>query len=146
MLIGTNNVSQGHSAEQVSEGIFTILQYITKHKAHTKVLLLVRLLSICLSVCLSVCVRLKPKSVFQGILPRGHHPCPVRETIQRVNESLRTFSSEFSAIDYHDFTSMFIGEDGTVSCDDTLDYLHLTRQAYMKLCKALHDIVTQMMK
>lgn len=121
LLIGTNNVAQGHSAEQVSDGIFTILQYIAKHKAHTKILLL-------------------------GILPRGRCPCPTRDTVKKINESLMTFPKELSGVDYHDFTSMFISEDGIVSCEDTIDYLHLTRQGYMKLCKTLHEIVTQMMK
>lgn len=55
-------------------------------------------------------------------------------------------SSEFPSVEYHDVGSMFVSADGTVSCDDMRDFIHLTRQAYNNLCRVLHEIITQLLK
>ncbi|XP_030640532.1 platelet-activating factor acetylhydrolase IB subunit gamma isoform X1 [Chanos chanos] len=111
LWVGTNN--HGHTAEQISAGIQAIISVIN-HKlpnAHTVVL---------------------------SVLPRGRSQNPLRERNAAVNTLLKEALLSVSHASFLDVDCGFVQSDGTIAHQDMYDYLHLTPQAYNRVCQPIH--------
>ncbi|XP_062844449.1 platelet-activating factor acetylhydrolase IB subunit beta [Trichomycterus rosablanca] len=119
LWVGTNN--HEHTAEQVAGGILAIVQ-----------LLLSRLP--------------KAKIVVLGLLPRGEFPNPLREKNAAVNSYLRYSLPRFGPVQFLDSGSSFVHSDGTVTCRDMFDFLHLTAGGYRAVARPLHELLLQLLE
>jgi beta-glucosidase len=104
LMVGTNNVYLGQTAEQVAGGIAAVVQQVRADLPEAKILLL-------------------------GILPRGQAPNPLRATISQVNERIAQLD-DGEYVHYLDAGSAFLNKDQTISRDIMWDYLHLTGKGY----------------
>ena len=85
--------------------------------------------------------------LLQSIPPRGQRPNPQRERIAEVNRLLaeripEELSCQFVNVD----ASVFVNADGQISRDDMFDFLHFTKQGYIKLLEPLLDEIQSLMK
>ncbi|XP_062912820.1 platelet-activating factor acetylhydrolase IB subunit gamma [Mobula hypostoma] len=115
---GTNN--HGHTAEQVADGIEAIVRLLNQRQPQAHVIVL-------------------------GLLPRGKEPNPLRVKNARVNELMQARVLTLGRTCFLDVDPGFIGPDGTLSHQDLYDYLHLSRQAYARVCKLIHTRVVQLL-
>jgi lysophospholipase L1-like esterase len=104
LMIGTNNVGFGQTAEQVAGGIAAVVTQVRADLPQANVLLL-------------------------GILPRGQSPNPFRVTISQVNARLAALD-DGKHVHFLDTGSLFLHADQTISRDIMWDYLHLTGKGY----------------
>ena len=86
-------------------------------------------------------------ALLQGIPPRGKNPNPLRVKIEQINLALADKlpdieNASFLAVD----PSLFIQADGTISTNDMHDFLHFTKQGYMKLVEPLLEEVETLLK
>lgn len=125
LLVGTNN--NDHSADQVADGIITIVASIREKLAHSHIIVL-------------------------AIPPRGREINSVREKINKVNELVeqylanRTYSDKkvhfLCSSKVHEFISP---QDGTISHNDMYDYLHFTDQGYSKYMEPVLDEIIEIL-
>ncbi|XP_034293876.1 platelet-activating factor acetylhydrolase IB subunit alpha1 isoform X2 [Pantherophis guttatus] len=114
LWVGTNN--HGHTAEQVTAGIESIVRVINQQQPQARVVVL-------------------------GLLPRGKTPNPLREKNRRVNELLESKVPLLPNASFLNVDPGFVHSDGTISHHDMYDYLHLTRNGYARLCPGLHRLL-----
>lgn len=114
--VGTNN--HGHSAQQVAEGIEAIVRLIHQRQAQAKVIVL-------------------------GLLPRGRDPNPLRVKNELVNELVCAALGPLPNATFLETGPGLVATDGSLSHHDLYDYLHLTRDAYGRLCPRIHRAVLQ---
>ncbi|XP_066515218.1 platelet-activating factor acetylhydrolase IB subunit beta [Hoplias malabaricus] len=119
LWVGTNN--HEHSAEQVAGGIVTIVQVL-----HTRLP--------------------KAKIVVLGLLPRGEFPNPLRDKNSAVNNYLRSSLPRLGFVQFLDVGSSFVHSDGTISCRDMFDFLHLTASGYGAVATPLHELLLQLLE
>lgn len=88
------------------------------------------------SVCFATLRSQTP--VFQGLLPRGKSPNPLRERNAQVNKLVKEAVSSLSHASFYNVDPGFVLSDGSISHQDMYDYLHLTQKGYQAVCEPLH--------
>src|SRR5262245_61451273 len=105
LLIGTNNLSAGHTPEQVAEGIQAIVAKLCRQKPDMKILL-------------------------PGLFPRSPGPEDVlRRQIEKTNEAIRRLA-DGKALFYRDIGGRCLEEDGSLGPEIMPDSLHLSPKGY----------------
>lgn len=85
-------------------------------------------------------------SLLQGLLPRGEKPNPLRQKNTKVNQILKSSLPKLVNVQLLDIDGGFVHSDGTISCHDLFDFLHLTGAGYAKICKPLHELIMQLLE
>ncbi|KAF4073355.1 hypothetical protein AMELA_G00257970 [Ameiurus melas] len=119
LWVGTNN--HEHTAEQVAGGIVTIVQLLISRLPKVKIVVL-------------------------GLLPRGEFPNPLREKNSTVNAFLRCALPRLGHVQFLDVGGGFVHSDGTISCRDMFDFLHLTAGGYGAIATPLHELLLQLLE
>lgn len=84
--------------------------------------------------------------VTQGLLPRGEFPNHLREKNAEVNSFLRCALPRLGPVQFLDVGGGFVHSDGTVSCRDMFDFLHLTAGGYAAVATPLHELLLQLLE
>lgn len=84
-------------------------------------------------------------SVFQGVLPRGKSPNPLRERNAKVNELVQEAVLSLPHASFLKVDPGFVHSNGSISHHDMYDYLHLTPQGYQAVCEPLHAHLKSML-
>ncbi|XP_069080799.1 platelet-activating factor acetylhydrolase IB subunit alpha2 isoform X1 [Pleurodeles waltl] len=116
---GTNNIE--HTAEEVVGGIEAIVKLINRLQPQAKIIVM-------------------------GLMPRGEKPNPLRQKNAKVNQLLRVALPKLPSVQLLDVDVGFVHSDGTISCHDLFDFLHLTPAGYAKICKPLHELIMQLLE
>jgi lysophospholipase L1-like esterase len=120
VMIGTNNSNgSDNSAEEIAEGVQTIIAELRTGVPETKVLLL-------------------------GIFPRGEKPNPQREKLAAVNERIAKLDDGKNVF-YMDIGKVFLAEDGTLPKDIMPDFLHLSAKGYRLWAEAIEAKVKDLL-
>ncbi|XP_056398624.1 platelet-activating factor acetylhydrolase IB subunit alpha1 isoform X2 [Hyla sarda] len=119
LWVGTYNFC--HTAEQIAGGVQAIVRCMEQRQPQAKVIVL-------------------------GLLPRGQHPNPLRERNRRVNELLIEGLQPMANAIFLDVDPGFVHSDGTISHHDMIDYLHLSRLGYSRVCQTLHKTLLQLLE
>jgi len=121
LLIGTNNITEGDSPEDVAQAIRAIIQEIRTRSPGTRMLLL-------------------------GILPRrelaSHRD---RETIRATN-SLISRLHDNDHVTYLDFSDKLLQPDGGLTAEVTKDFCHLTAKGYEIFAEAIQPVVESLLR
>ncbi|KAL7981641.1 hypothetical protein Chor_005729 [Crotalus horridus] len=117
--VGTNNYE--NTAEEIAGGIEAIVRLINTQQPQAKIIVL-------------------------GLLPRGEKPNPLRQKNSKVNHLLKTSLPKLAGVQLLDVDGGFVHSDGTISCHDMFDFLHLTGAGYTKICKPLHELIMQLLE
>ncbi len=127
LMIGTNNSNgKDHTAEEIADGIKAIVTETKAKLPQTKILLL-------------------------GIFPRGSNPSadPIkaqRDKIKQVNTIVSKLDDGGKTVKYLDIGDKFLEQDGTISKDMMVDYLHLNEKAYQIWADAIKGPLEELMK
>ncbi|KAI5630394.1 platelet-activating factor acetylhydrolase IB subunit beta [Silurus asotus] len=119
LWVGTNN--HEHTAEQVAGGIVSIVQLLISRLPKAKIVVL-------------------------GLLPRGEFPNHLREKNVAVNTYLRCALPCLGPVQFLDVGAGFVHSDGTISCRDMFDFLHLTAGGYGAIAAPLHELLLQLLE
>jgi len=119
LMIGTNN-SRDNSADEIAEGVETIVKRLREKLPNTKILLL-------------------------GVFPRGETPNPQREKLAQVNERISKLD-DGKMITYRDIGKKFLNDDGSISKEIMPDFLHLSRKGYRIWAEAVEPTLWSMME
>src|SRR5687768_13774905 len=120
VMIGTNNLSVGHTPEQVAEGVDGVLNAIRGRLPEVKILLL-------------------------AILPRGEQPDDaLRQKVSQTNKLLAPLADGMT-VHYLDTGAVFLQSDGTISKDVMPDALHLSPGAYQLWAEAIEPKVKEIL-
>jgi lysophospholipase L1-like esterase len=119
LQIGTNNVGIGQTADQVSQGIATIVQELRVQFPQSKVLLV-------------------------GIFPRDPTPDALRATITQINASISSLA-DGRTVRFIDIGAAFLQPDGTISRAVLGDYVHPTPWGYQIWAAAMQQPLLQML-
>lgn len=118
LLIGTNNLFRD-APEQIVAGIQAILYELRTRQPQARVLLL-------------------------GLLPRGEDPNdPLRAKIEAVNARLAELTD--CAIEYRDYSDLFLASDKSIRRELMSDYLHPSALGAARFARALHDTLSGML-
>ncbi len=121
VMIGTNNTSAKHNAEQIAGGIKAIVEELRSRKPEMKILLL-------------------------GVFPRSAMPtAPVRGTIKEINATIAKLD-DGKMVFYKDIGEKFLEPDGTLDKKIMPDFLHLSEAGYDIWAKAIKDDVVKLLK
>lgn len=118
LMIGTNNAGDD-SAEEIAAGIKAIVKTLREKLPASRILLL-------------------------GVFPRGEKPNPLREKLDRVNETIAKLSDS-SHVTYLDIGKSFLEPDGTLSRVVMPDFLHLSARGYQIWADAIEPTVWQLL-
>eukprot|EP00057_Strongylocentrotus_purpuratus_P031759 XP_785569.2 PREDICTED: platelet-activating factor acetylhydrolase IB subunit gamma [Strongylocentrotus purpuratus] len=110
LLVGTNN--HGHTAEEVTNGIETIVKLIVEKQPQARVIVM-------------------------AIPPRGHMHNKLRDKNSAINVALASSLPGLGKAELVDSTSGLVQSDGLIYPTDMFDYLHFTNEGYKKLCEPL---------
>lgn len=131
IMIGTNNISGGHTPEQIAGGIKAIIAELQKQKPGIKILLL-------------------------AVFPRGSRPDADKETkivaADKLNKKIPELNAIIAKFDdgktvfYKDIGKEFLTKDGGISAEVMPDYLHLTPKGYEIWGKAIKEDVEKLVK
>ncbi|MHC4636420.1 MAG: GDSL-type esterase/lipase family protein, partial [Planctomycetota bacterium] len=119
VMIGTNNASDGDSAEVIAGGIIAVCNKIRQKLPETKIVLM-------------------------GIFPRGEKPCEIRERNAKASE-IASKIADGEMIQYMDISEQFMGPDGSISKEIMFDYVHLTSRGYKIWAKALEPKLKELL-
>ncbi|KAI4904495.1 hypothetical protein NFI96_021699 [Prochilodus magdalenae] len=162
LWVGTNN--HGHTPEQICGGIMAIINVINQRLPQAHILVLTRLLtspyiSDTSQTRLLTSPYISDTSPYvsdtspyvsdtspYGILPRGRSPNPLRDRNARVNALVQAELSSLSFASFLDVDPGFVHSDGSISHQDLYDYLHLTPQAYQRVCQPVHARVKALLE
>lgn len=112
LMIGVNNLAGGFTPEQTSNGVSVILTAIQTRVPEARVLLL-------------------------GVLPaRQDANNPLRQTIKDTNRLLQGLAKP-GKVDVHDFGSVLLEPDGSLSKATTRDFVHPTAEGFARLSQAV---------
>ena len=118
LMIGTNNVSS-NTADDIADGIKTIVRRLREKLPDTKILLL-------------------------AVFPRGEKPNPGRDKIDEVNEKIASLA-DGKTVTYLDIGKHFLDEDGTIPKEIMPDFLHLSPKGYRAWADAMEPTLWEMM-
>jgi lysophospholipase L1-like esterase len=114
LMIGTNNLSHGQSAEDTAAGVAACVADIQAKQPSASILLL-------------------------GILPRGPRPdAPLRPLIGQTNGLLANLDNGGN-VNYLDLGSLFVGPDGRIPPAQMPDGVHPSTSGYWLLAAALQE-------
>ena len=120
VMIGTNNLSAGHTPEQVAGGVKGVMESIQAKVPDVKILLL-------------------------AILPRGEQPDDaLRQKVGETNKLLEPLADGMT-IHYLDTGAVFLQSDGAISKDIMPDFLHLSPEAYEMWAEAIAPKVKEIL-
>ena len=120
LMIGTNNSNgDDNSAQEIADGITTIIKTLREKLPQTKVLLL-------------------------SIFPRGEKPDAQREKNTKAS-ALAAKAADGKMVYALDIGSKFLNADGTLSKDIMPDYLHLSPKGYGIWADAIEAKVKELM-
>lgn len=91
-------------------------------------------------------VKVISTSVFQGLLPRGKMPNPLRERNAKVNKLVQDALSSVPHGSFLNVDPGFVLSDGSISHQDMYDYLHLTSHGYQAVCEPLHAHIKSLLE
>lgn len=63
-----------------------------------------------------------------------------------MNQLLKASLPKLPNVQLLDVDMGFVHSDGTISCHDMFDFLHLTGGGYAKICKPLHELIMQLLE
>ncbi|OGV48618.1 MAG: hypothetical protein A2X49_10965 [Lentisphaerae bacterium GWF2_52_8] len=119
LMIGTNNLGNGFSPEEVVEGTELLLKTIREKSPQSKILLL-------------------------GIFPRGRSiKEPICESIRQVNSKTAAFADN-KTVFFMDITDKLIESDGTISKEVMPDGLHPAEPGYRRWADAILPMVEKL--
>ena len=122
LLIGTNNISAGHSADDIAAAVGHIVKTIRDKSAMSKILLL-------------------------GVLPREASPDHARrKKVTDINTRLARLDDEGKTVRYLDIGEKFLQKDGTLTKDIMPDYMHLTTKGYDIFAEAIKKPLEDLLK
>jgi lysophospholipase L1-like esterase len=120
LMIGTNNSNgKDNTAEEIADGITSIVKEIQKRLPSTKILLL-------------------------GVFPRGEKPNPQREKIAQVNEIIAKLD-DGKTVKYLDIGKVFLEADGTIRPEVMPDFLHLSTEGYQRWADAVKEPILSLL-
>gem|GEM_PF-866889 len=121
VMIGTNNLSVGHSPEQIAAGIGAVIDRLNAKTPRSQIVLV-------------------------GVLPRGKTADdPFRKKVRALNALLGPFS-ENDRVTFADMSDLFLEEDRTARADlFGGDFLHLRAAGYSAWAAALGPIVDSLL-
>ncbi|CAM3646988.1 GDSL-type esterase/lipase family protein [Litorimonas haliclonae] len=112
ILIGTNDIGYGHTAQQVAGPVKSFIERASEVTPETKIYL-------------------------QSILPRESGSLPL---VQTYNDALKSVAAE-TGVEYLDLTANFAAQDGTLRKDLSTDGLHLNEDGYKVWADILNPII-----
>ena len=121
LMIGTNNLSVGHTPEQIAEGISAVIARLNDKTPRSQIVLV-------------------------GVLPRGAAADdPFREKVCALNAQLDPLS-ENDRVTFKDISHLFLHDDGTARADlFGGDSLHLRPAGYAAWAEALAPVVDSLL-
>ncbi len=119
VMIGTNNCSDGDSAEDIAAGIIAVCRKLREKLPETKIIL-------------------------HAIFPRGAKPCPQRK-INAAASKLASKIADGRNIFYLDIGDKFLQPDGSISKEVMYDYLHLTSKGYRIWAEAIEPKLKELL-
>lgn len=120
LMIGTNNSNGAdNTAEEIAEGIKTIVGAIKEKLPTTKILLL-------------------------SIFPRGEKPNDQRVKNDRASE-LASKVADGKIVHYLNINDTFLEKDGTIRKEIMPDFLHLSKEGYQRWADAMKPTITKLM-
>jgi lysophospholipase L1-like esterase len=130
IMIGTNNLSGGHTPEQIAGGIKAIVDELKTQKPKIKVLVL-------------------------GVFPRAGKGVAkgakmakadqLQPKVNEINERIAKFADD-KQVFYKDVGKEFLDKDGNLTREIMYDFLHLTPKGYEIWGKAIRDDVEKLVK
>jgi len=120
ILLGTNNLNFGHTVPQIVEGIIKVCTTVHEKLPDTEVLLMT-------------------------LLPRGHKPNPIRETLATVNSLIKKEAEKLSYVQLVPCGEL-LQQDGSISHRDMYDYLHPTPRGYSKFLAPLLEQIKESLR
>ncbi|TFG45383.1 MAG: GDSL family lipase [Candidatus Brocadiia bacterium] len=119
VLIGTNNASDGDSAEDIAAGIIAVCNKIRQKLPQTQILLM-------------------------GIFPRGEMGCEIRDRNAKAGR-IASKIADGKMIHYMDIGEQFLEPDGSISKEIMYDSLHLTPKGYQVWAEAIEPKLAEIM-
>lgn len=120
LLIGTNNVTHGHTPEEIAAGVVRLIKEIQQRAPECKVLI-------------------------QGILPRGGTiKEPRNEIVQATNVKLAQLA-DGKRIFYLDIGDKLVEPDGTITSEIMPDKLHVAGPGYVRWIDALYPTLNKLL-
>ncbi|KAL3280618.1 hypothetical protein HHI36_003855 [Cryptolaemus montrouzieri] len=116
--VGTNN--HRNKPEEIFEGILEIIHTIKEKQPDVYI-------------------------VVPTLLPRGQHPNPIRDKLNKVNELLKEKLSSQPKVELIQIDNGFVLPDGTISHHDMHDYLLLTNSGCRKAFKPVYELLVQLL-
>jgi lysophospholipase L1-like esterase len=129
IMIGTNNLGQNHTPEQIAGGIKAIVAELQKQKPDMKILLL-------------------------GVFPRANgipkdEDVAAKEKlnpkIKQINDIISKFADD-KKIFYKDIGEKFLNKEGGIDKKVMPDFLHLSEEGYKIWADAIKDDVAKLLK
>jgi lysophospholipase L1-like esterase len=121
LLIGTNNVARGDTAQQVADGIAADVKEMSTRCPNAHILML-------------------------AIFPRGEAVnYPFRAKIDEINKLIQPLA-DGKTVTYLDIGKKFLSPDGTLSPDIMPDFLHPDAKGYTIWADGIQDVVSQYVK
>ena len=118
LMIGTNNVYQRWSAQQIAEGVKAIIAAYRERCPDSVI-------------------------VLQAIFPRGRdRNNPARIKINEINQTLSTFRNDPKVV-YLDIGDKFLNADGSLSPEIMPDYLHPSTKGYQIWASAIQPTLAK---
>ena len=104
VMVGTNNSSDGDTAEEIADGIIAVCKKLRTRLPRTKILLL-------------------------AVFPRGPQPSAQRQLNAKASQ-IASKIADGEMIHYMDIGDKLLAPDGSISREVMYDYLHLTAGGY----------------
>jgi len=128
LMIGTNN-SGSNTAEEIAEGVKTIVAELRKQKPNMKVLLL----------------GVFPRSGMKPSDPTKVAPAEQNKKIKQINDII-TKLDDGKMVIYMDINSKFLDKDGNLPKEIMPDFLHLSAKGYDIWAEAIEGKVKELIK
>jgi len=120
ILIGTNNLSNQATVEEIAEGVKLLLDDVRKDLPQAKILL-------------------------QGVLPRGASlDDPINKTIQSLNAKLSSLADN-ETVFFQDFGPSLVEPDGSISPEVMPDRLHVAMPGFLRWMEAMKPTLERLL-
>jgi len=120
VMIGTNNIRERYSTQDVVDGIVAVCKSIREKLPETKILLL-------------------------GVFPRSQNPDKNRQRVVEVNRIISGLH-DGKHIFYLDIGGCFVNPDGSISKEIMPDFLHLSPAGYEVWAAAMEGRLSRLMR